>query len=91
MHQVNRLRHVVSLLDLLPSVIGAVDVSEGASYLSPLRRLIWCLRLLSAVGQGSERIQGVATPGGVESIIVRGCCRHTGGLLDFLCTVWIKI
>ena len=69
--------------------IGAAQVSEGTGYIHPLRRLVSCLRLLPTVGQWSERVQGVATPGGVESIVVRGCGRHTGGLLDFLCTAWI--
>ena len=80
---------MVLLLDLLPPVVGAVNVSEGANYLHPLGRLVCCLRLLPMVGQWSERFQGVATPGGVLSIVVRGCGRHTGGLLDFLCTPWI--
>ena len=54
---------------------------EGTGYLPPLRQLIFCLLLLPMVGQWSERVQGVATPGGVESIVVRGFGRHTGGCL----------
>ena len=81
MHQVRYLRHVFSLLDLLPPVVGAVNVSEGASYLHPLRRLVCCLRLLPTVGQWSERVQSVATPGGVESILLEGAAAILGGCL----------
>ena len=82
MHKANRLRHIVSLLDFLPPVIGTVDVSEGASYLSPLGRLICFLRLLPTVGQWSERIEGVATlSAAVESVVVRGAAAILGGCL----------
>ena len=92
MHQANRLRHGVSLLDLLPPVIRTVDVSEGASYLHPLGWLIRCLRLLPTVSQWSERIKDVATlSAGVESVVVRGGSLYTRGLLDFLCPAWIQI
>ena len=71
-------------------VILPDDVCEGASHLRPLSRLIFCLRLLHTVGQWSERIEGVFTLStGVESVVVRGGGRHTGGLLDFLCTARI--
>ncbi len=84
MHQASRLRRVVTLLDIHPVKIGSLIVSEGTGYLHPLRRLVCCLRLLPTVGQWSERIQGVATPSGVESIVVRGPSLNTGGLYTFL-------
>ena len=59
-----------------------MDVSEGASYMGPLSRLICCLLLLPTVGQLSERIKGVATlSAGVESVIDIGGSRYTRGLL----------
>jgi hypothetical protein len=58
--------------------IGAAIVCEGTSYLPPLGGLVCCLLLLPMVGQWSERVQGVATPGGVVSISVGGDCSHTG-------------
>ena len=56
MQQVRVLRYVVSLLDLLPPVVWAVDVREGTSYLYPLSRLVYCLRLLPMMGQWSKCI-----------------------------------
>ena len=42
------------------------------------------------MNQGAERIKGVVTPSGVESI-VRGCSYHTRCLLDLLCLARIQI
>ena len=55
----------------------------------PLSWLVRYLRLLCPMSQRAERIKGVATPSGVESII-RGCSYHTWYLLDLLSLLGFK-